>query len=52
MDVARAMAKIGIHPDSDGHDFELFGDNTFKGNYIKMLIIKTFMYCFVRPFIF
>ena len=22
--------KIGGHPDSDGHDFELFGDNQYK----------------------
>ena len=24
MDLARAMAVIGSHPDSDGHDFEVF----------------------------
>ena len=29
-DCARAMVKIGGHPDSDGHDFELFGQNTYK----------------------
>jgi len=30
MDLARAMAVIGSHPDSDGHDFELFNDKAFK----------------------
>jgi len=29
-DIGRALAKIGAHPDSDGHDFELFGEKTFK----------------------
>jgi len=29
-DLARAMVKIGQHPDSDGHDFELFGDKAFR----------------------
>merc|ERR1719431_1244549 len=30
LDVAQAMARIGGHPDSDGHDFELFNETTFK----------------------
>jgi len=30
MDLCRAMAVIGSHPDSDGHDFELFNDQCFK----------------------
>jgi hypothetical protein len=29
-DLGRALAKIGAHPDSDGHDFELFGNKVFK----------------------
>lgn len=29
-DIGRALVKIGAHPDSDGHDFELFGDKTYK----------------------
>jgi len=30
MDLARAMAVIGQHPDSDGHDFELYNDQTYN----------------------
>ena len=30
MDVARALAKIGSHPDSPGHTFELFHDEVYK----------------------
>jgi len=30
MDLCRAMAVIGSHPDSDGHDFELYNDQCFK----------------------
>lgn len=29
-DIGRALVKIGAHPDSDGHDFELFGEKTYK----------------------
>jgi NADH dehydrogenase (ubiquinone) 1 alpha subcomplex subunit 9 len=30
MDVARALAKVGSHPDSPGHTFELFHDEVYK----------------------
>jgi len=30
MDLARAMVVIGQHPDSDGHDFELFNENCYN----------------------
>jgi len=29
-DIGRALVKIGAHPDSDGHDFELYGEKTYK----------------------
>ena len=29
-DIGRALVKIGAHPDSEGHDFELFGEKTYK----------------------